>query len=1441
MTTNIQVRFDSVNPGAPQHQLGPGELATATNVDFSYELGAIAPRRGSTILGRVNSLAGPIAQIFKAYTIPFDVTNSPLYAITAAGTAWRLSTSGWSSIGTGLADAGINTYQQYTLIGAGNHSIKDDGVTVTDWVKQVPPTPTIAVHTLTPLDLTAGTNTFTVVNGSLVAGTSTTTFTTDANNRAQVLMLFSGPANLDLNGTNTIGAFGVHFIDLAFSDPTLVTRVSQDYSVGDANFYNYFHAELTPQNGIVDSAQPDPINLIYNQLGIGTLTSSSPTADQRSNMIAAIKIQNQPTLSGISHLSATLAPWGVTRPDFSLVGPYSPATGVDPWAQIYAVQYTIEATGTLTCTIRTPQIYGAINYPLTDINVGYTYWQTWATLDTNGNKIGESAPSAPTQQFKMQEANVTCTLAGTATGAHGITHTITYRQGGYTTSPYAINTQTYASGVSFTDMMNDIQAISLNFPLQLNVYGKSNFPAPFEIADTFQSSVFYGTGNVLQWSVPGQIDTFPLDFFTNVGPVGDDIQSLVVWPPGLIIINNYSVYELVGSDFTQGQFSLSKSGARKGSMAPFTAIKTPYGIPLLDTEGLSMYQPGQGIDEELPWLQPYQDMFRGGFGGNSPANRKGNRIPAINYAQIIQASAAFGQNKLYLAVPTGNDTKPFTMFVFDFVLHKCWWYVYPFPLYCLLWDKDAAQLLSGSDGGYIAHLEIGLGDVDNTLSNNIPVQWSATTRQWSVNADCVLENFSVEIDGGTDTFTAIYDGTATNISTLTSTGTNSRSWQTPTLNGSFANNVSFTMTGSANPLGTTTLPEYTNNVYQITFDLMDEPVRVKSFKTSYDEKQAATDKLWDVAYYDLEARTPDGISSITAITFIDNVAIMTTTFVTPFGRKLFNASFPPETYGRIAYTTYTSTSPTNSFKHWTTYYDTRVEPPTVTYWRTDIQSLDENICDGYDSDINPGGTTTATAFVDNVAVATATFTGTKRQSYTSTFPNELYGRTIYIIYTSVNSAFKQYKTWFHLRPEPDRWTNYVSDRHTLDESIWDGGGAEINALGGTVTGTAFVETTALTTFTMTGSLRENYLFTLPEETYGRVGWVVYNAMGGGKFKHYETHFNTRPEPNRFLTYVTNKFSGQEHEWKVFKPEVNPLGNTVLGTAFVDGTAVLTATMTGNTRQQYTFSIPPQTFGRSVWAAYAGTNGSVPTPFKYYEARNANGISTELDFEGDPEPPRVTSYRTGPYPFPSSNYLKTWFPHLDVINATVTGTLTVDDVVLATASFIGNKQQWYTVGLDINPITNVIQTGSRWEALYNLSPTLISLGAKFKHYETKLESEPKPFGKNVWAYSYRKLGGASQLDLARFWSIEADSPGVSTATFFWDVNGTNFTTGTITFTGGVQWEDRLSLPPGMRGYIFLFRLNASAPIKVSKVNLDLDQEGIKNLVRREVPGTPQGPS
>ncbi len=1235
---HIQVNFSKgVNPMPPAHLIADDEVQTASNVDFSLFNGGLAARRGSTLVNALTSAA--ISTIFDNHNAGSSILQGNVYVGDAAGNLFRGTNTtspmnpSFSNIASGLSASApfpmaMAPIQKYMVIAGGTKNIKDDGTNVTDWVKQTPGAPTIVVNTLTPLSFTGA---WTVPDGTLISSdTSTVVFSVDDGNTANGVLTLSSSTDMSLNGTHTIGDYGVQFINLAFSNPDQVDRISLDYSIGDATFFNYWHYELQPQRGGALVVRDNSQSLINAQTAVGSGTVP-PTVDDRQTIWSQIAQYNFQPLSFIPSISNVSSPWAVPIPQFNLVAQNIVGTaGADLWKTIFAIRVGIITTGTCTTTVGKAALYGAVDFPLLDIQTGYTYWDTYATLDTSSNKLDEGPPGPSAGPFLMQNANASITHTGTATGSHGVTHRITYRQGGYLQDAYAVSTQTYLGGTAAqvtTDTLSDIDALTAGFIMQRNLIQQSQFPGYIPSIAYALGRVFIADQNLLRWSMPGMIGAFPLDSFVQVSDsAGDIIQAIIPWETGLIIINRSSIYTFYGNDLEAGDFTLSRTAARRGSVALKTIIKTPHGIPLLNQDGLTMFVPGYSQDQVIPWFdEKYGDMFK-----PSIANAKGNRIPDVQN-NIFHASATWRNNKLYMAMCAGTATVPNTLFVLDFIKQQAWWYSYPFTIESLYADDRLIDMWAGDGIGNIFRIEDQLfTDINGTTTT--PVVWTAKSKQWTVPSNACVENVSAESLGTKIVVTAVYDNTTNSI---VSTLTNSlRQWSTPPLNGSFANSVEFQFTGT-NSGGDLDI------LYGFGYDYLIEPVKVRYHRTGYDQQNHDADKLWDVQYYDIDISCTTGTTSalVMAVTYVDATAVMTYTWTgTTAGRQTFETAFPAETYGRVAYTTYTSTDTTVFFKPWSNDYQTRKEPAKVAYWRSDI----------------------------------------------------------------------------------------ISD--------------------------------------------------------------------------------------------------PEREIKVFKPEINCNGGTVLATVVMNDIHISTHTITGTDRKQYTFSVPVEQYSRTTWAIYNGVNGNV---FKVYSTM----------WDGPPEPPRVTLWRHGPNPYPASNYLKTWSPLLDPIGGSVLGTLIVNDVAIQTNTFTGNRRQWFTVGLDLDlgNVTsshiNHLSTGSRWEVVYSGT-------SQFKHYDTRMEVNSKPFEKRSWSYSYRKVGGASQVDMARFWSIFASVQAPAVATYWWDIDGHNFNTGTLTLTGS-EWIDRIAFQPGARGREFQFRLLAPSLIKVRVVNVDLNQEGVKGLTRRGEVGTPAG--
>lgn len=1413
-----------VDTQSPAHLIAQDKVQTATNLDFSLWPGAARPRRGyqsyiTTTFTHKN--------IFKSYWD--DSTQDwSLYSYHIGGgsnSVGRASSTGgtlgsYTAIMTaGGAPAGFAKYFQFVYIASGPEYYKDDGTNTTEWIKQSPTAPTVTLSTGSTI-VVASASQLPAAEGTFVYSTNGTfTYSCDPNTFRVSLVSTAGfPLNLATNAGFATDTIGVMYANIGFYDPTNIYRVTIDLAIDpvtlslssstqtntivvgtttttatitstqaaiSTGFANYWHGQYLPNNGTsLSPALSAADTLTGGALVIssgGTTTAVSP--ETIASIQSSINADALAPLTQISFTGNVLSELAIPKTVFQLVGT---STGTaDSWSAITGVRVIVESfVAANTVLLSTVGMLGDEGHPLTDQNNGYQWYQTYAEIDSDGNFLGESAASPPAGPYKCSAVNGTLVTNGTATGSQsGITHIITYRQGGLVQSPMAVNTQSYATK-TMTDTVSDMNELLLNTPMTINIYGKSNFPADIFVLcpDSWYDRLWLANGNQLVWSTAGRPDQFPITNYAIISDAGDNIQGISAWITGLVIINQKSVYEMNGSVFEgpNADYTIYKSGARKGSIAKNTIIKTPYGIPLVNYDGISMYIPGAGVENHLEWITAQiGDAFRG-FGPDDPAALNGTRVPAVN-GNIFQATAAYNEGKLYIAMPTGTNTFNDTVFVIDFPSQKCFWYQYQIvnqggaSFYGLWWDfLNNKMYADGVNGFYQIENFVTeptlQGSGTGTSTSTGPVPWSFVTRAWTTPVDSLVENCAIEFSGGPIQVVAIYDGTAT--STLgTASSSGNKTYSILPLSGVVENNLTFELSqviSSQTGTGTAQTLNLPTAVYSITWDAFTQPEKIQFYQSDYFNNSYEGDKLWDVAFYDIGflqsnantgtlgtatisgtatvTGTVNAIGTLTSTVFIDGYAVMTNTLVGTStanqGRNIFTFSFPSETYGEVAYCVMTGGTATISgtatqqvFKVWDQHFQARNEPPKVTYWHTDWESMEENICDGFDTDINPNGTVYGTAFIDNIAITTATYVGTKRQSFTFNWPVEKYGRTIYVEYNSTSgNTFKHYKTWYHLRREPDRWTSFVSPRESTQEQHFDNVESELNCLGNIVLATAYVDNVAIDTYTYTstGSIqRERFVSALPAETYGKTVYVQYTSTG--VFKWFHTGFNGTLEPDRVN----------------FLQKILP-------------------------------------------------------------------------------------------PWPSEQYAKTWIVEINPLGTT-TGTLYIEGNAVATGTFTGTIREMFQVGID-DPTVVALQTATAIEARYgNVTGTQL-----LKHYKTEIETEPKPYGKDTWALTFRKIGGASQIDVARYHTIDVEVPplgpynltGTATVTTIWDIDQQlGFATNTFEFVEGRNYEDLVPFPPGGRGRLFQERVISSIPIKVWRSILYEERVGVKGFTTTAVVGKP----
>lgn len=1099
------------NAKTTPHLLDDGEVLTSTNLDFGQEPGAAVSRHGSTRIWTV--VASPVTKLFKHYKN--SLSSSILYA-QVGGSIYRVlngTATATTTINTGyLADnVAITQFKDYiyTIGTAGANSIQDNGTATKHWIKNPPATaPTSTVTTLTPLVVST---LFNAGEGSMTSEAGgTATFTTSASPyRIQINGTLIS-TNLNSNSGNTIGDSGIHYVELLFSNPNAVAKISQDYSIGNTDFTNVYHTEFdTAYSSDAEPVLANPEELIESQLGVGASSDNSVDLATREDMLSEARTEIRSPTGRVVLAKNTFSLWSESRPNFELITKDSAPIG---WDNIQACRIIIECKATTQIKIRNWTIAGALTYPLNDADVGYAWAETVAEFDAAGFLVSESTPGPFSTRVKMQNARALTTGGSPAATDSSYTHRILYRQGGYLRDFYAVATNLIGTA-TYTDTVSDVSALTSGFKLNRNLYSRAGFPNNIVTAsEIFYNRIFLAHENRLRWSLPGRPGAFPILSESIVSHSGDEIRSLIAWPPGLVVVNRDSVYEMQGTIFEgdAANWSLNRTGSKHGSKAPLVCIKTPFGIPLLELDGLYMYIPGSGIDQPLAWLMgKIGDAWRGTT-ANDPAAIKGNRAPAINRGQIHHSCAEYYDGRLYLAVPTGSNTYCDTLFVLDFTTERVWWYKYPFNISSLMWDVADFRLLAGSEGGYIFQIEAAGSQDQNEAAVATGIVYTLRSKPVTAPTDFVLENVALEYRGGGNALVkAIVDNTSTiTMGTLTST---TQDWFIPPFSAQVHNNIIFgvdgTSTGDRQVL------------YQVEGEMLVEPKRVEFWRTEHQPYD--TEQIWDVHQADLEIV---GTGTVTGIAYVDNTAVMTRVdLVGPTsGRKVFVRAYPNDTYGQVGYTKYNTTGGL-VFKHWQTVAVTRPEPPRILNYVSPRRNFqDEQEFKTTECCIDPiGGTVTQITVVDGTAVATNTYSSAKKTSVVKSLPNDLYGRIVWAEYSGP-TVFKFYDDWFESLKEPDRVNNWKFGPVPFPSQTYVKTWYPTLNPNGTMTGILYLDNTAISTSTFVGTDRQTYNVGLDVSMAIAVqtGSFLEVYYTGTNFKHYDTQYETEAKPFGKNTWLT---------------------------------------------------------------------------------------------------------------------------------------------------------------------------------------------------------------------------------------------------------------------------------------------------------------------------------
>lgn len=313
---------------------------------------------------------------------------------------------------------------------------------------------------------------------------------------------------------------------------------------------------------------------------------------------------------------------------------------------------------------------------------------------------------------------------------------------------------------------------------------------------------------------------------------------------------------------------------------------------------------------------------------------------------------------------------------------------------------------------------------------------------------------------------------------------------------------------------------------------------------------------------------------------------------------------------------------------------------------------------------------------------------------------------------------------------------------------------------------------AIGSFTVAGIVDNSSANTILNANYGAKQWipaalrgtiadsVAFEFIGtqsDAQQEIYEIVWDLIPQTAKVTFYRTDYYNirsfnqsqynteNAEGWWHIAYFDVDTFGtSTITATVIVDavtiGTFVIPAGIPGRTI--YPFALPSEIYGKTIYTVY---NSS--TLFKYYNT----------GYHATVEPPRILFWETPATAVPSENYVKTWLPELNLCGGTCTASIYIDGTVILTTNL---SWQVFGTGSD-SPNRHIFELGlPNVTTAKNVKATYTS-STPFKHYDTKYELEAKPFGKVTHLVTYKKAGGASQADMARFYAMDIEGSNTQT--------------------------------------------------------------------------------
>lgn len=196
-----------------------------------------------------------------------------------------------------------------------------------------------------------------------------------------------------------------------------------------------------------------------------------------------------------------------------------------------------------------------------------------------------------------------------------------------------------------------------------------------KVTCVYKNRVWAAKGNTLYFSDLLSVDTWPAANFIEVNPSdGDEIVTLIPTSMMLIIVKQHSTYYLQG--YSPDTFTVSPA-MEGGTISPFGALWTPYGVFMLDREGVWQTD----LRKRALLTRPIQQ-----------------RWASLNQRALQKAALFFMNDILLVSVPDVASNGNNLVLPYD-VYHRVWlgeWIGWNAACFLPFWERGKWKYLFGS-------------------------------------------------------------------------------------------------------------------------------------------------------------------------------------------------------------------------------------------------------------------------------------------------------------------------------------------------------------------------------------------------------------------------------------------------------------------------------------------------------------------------------------------------------------------------------------------------------------------------------------------------------------------------------------------------------------------------------------------------------------------------